>query len=206
MLKHTHLKVSTTKVLEATGLSGGPGPEPLFTKLDIQIPAGLTAVTGDEGTGKTSLLRLLAGDLPLQTGTRPAVDALWLNLSLPGHDEDTPEQVWAALHKHCPQWNAGLQDALVQALSLQVHLGKKLFMLSTGSRRKVGLVALLACGATLTCLDQPYVSLDQVSIQVVRDFLNDMADHPTRAWLVADYEADPDVTWHSEINLIISAL
>jgi ABC-type multidrug transport system ATPase subunit len=94
-----------------------------------------------------------------------------------------------------------LQQGLTEALSLQAHLGKKLFMLSTGSRRKVGLVALLACGATLTCLDQPYVSLDQASIQVVRGFLNDMADHPTRAWLVADYEADPDVAWSSSIAL-----
>jgi len=36
---------------------------------------------------------------------------------------------------------------------------------------------------------------------VVRDFLNDMADHPGRAWVVADYEADPDVTWCSRITL-----
>ena len=201
MLQQTFHTPLRQTVLQIHGLTGGPHNTQLFTDQDVQIPAGLTAVTGDEGTGKTSLLRLLAGDLPLQTGTRPAVDALWLNLSLPDHDEDTPEQIWAALHKHCPHWNAGLQDALVQALSLQVHLGKKLFMLSTGSRRKVGLVALLACGATLTCLDQPYVSLDQVSIQVVRDFLNDMADHPTRAWLVADYEADPDLDWRSIIAL-----
>ncbi len=201
MLQQTFHTPLRQKVLQIQRLTGGPHSTQLFTDQDVQIPAGLTAVTGDEGTGKTSLLRLLAGDLPLQTGTRPAVDALWLNLSLPGHDEDTPEQVWAALHKQCPQWSAVLQAALVQALSLQVHLDKKLFMLSTGSRRKVGLVALLSCGATLTCIDQPYVSLDQVSIQVVRDFLNDMADHPTRAWLVADYEADPDVDWQSAIAL-----
>lgn len=201
MLKHTFLTDHTACVLQTRGLAGGPGLPPLFAGLDMNIPSGLTAVTGDEGMGKTSLLRLLAGDLPLQAGSRPDVDALWLNLALPEHDEATPEQVWAELQKQCPKWNAGLQDDLTQALSLQVHLGKKLFMLSTGSRRKVGLVALLACGATLTCLDQPYVSLDQVSIQVVRDFLNDMADHPTRAWLVADYEADPEVDWASAIAL-----
>jgi ABC-type multidrug transport system ATPase subunit len=201
MLKHTHCQGSTVPLLQTTGLTGGPGANPLFTNLDIQIPPGLTALTGDEGTGKTSLLRLLAGDLPARSGARPAVDALWLNLALPEHDEDTPEQVWAALKKQCPHWNTAVQDELVEALSLQVHLGKKLFMLSTGSRRKVSLVALLAGGATLTCLDQPYVSLDQASIQVVRDFLNDMADHPSRAWLVADYEADPDVAWCSRIAL-----
>ena len=201
MFQQTFHTETPQSIIQIQGLTGGPGTSPLFTEQDFSIPAGLTAVIGDEGTGKTSLLRLLAGDLPALSGARPAVDALWLNLALPEHDEDTPEQVWAALKKQCPHWNTAVQDELVEALSLQVHLGKKLFMLSTGSRRKVALVALLAGGATLTCLDQPYVSLDQASIQVVRDFLNDMADHPSRAWLVADYEADPDVAWCSRIAL-----
>lgn len=201
MLKHTFSTNSAAHVLQTQGLTGGPGSPPCFSGLDLSIPAGLTAVTGDEGTGKTSLLRLLAGDLPLQAGSRSTVNALWLNLALPDHDEDTPEHVWSALQAQCPHWSTELQHDLLQALGLQAHLGKKLFMLSTGSRRKVGLVALLACGATLTCIDQPYVSLDQASIQVVRDFLNDMADHPGRAWVVADYEADPDVTWCSRITL-----
>lgn len=201
MLQHTFLKDRTVFVLQTHGLAGGPGPAPLFSGLDLNIPPGLTAVAGDEGTGKTSLLRLLSGDVPTQAGTRTATQALWLNLALPEHDEDTPEHIWTGLQARCPHWSTALQDDLVQALSLQPHLGKKLFMLSTGSRRKVGLVALLASGATLTCLDQPYVSLDQASIQVVRDFLNDMADHPSRAWVVADYEADPGLDWCSCITL-----
>ena len=201
MLKHNFSNANATHILETQGLTGGPDSLPCFLGLNLRIPAGLTAVTGDEGTGKTSLLRLLAGDLPLQAGTRSDTDALWLNLALPEHDDATPEQVWSGLQQQYPRWSTELQQGLTEALSLRVHLGKKLFMLSTGSRRKVGLVALLACGATLTCLDQPYVSLDQASVQVVRDFLNDMADHPTRVWLVADYEADPDVAWNSTIAL-----
>ena len=74
-------------------------------------------------------------------------------------------------------------------------------MLSAGSRRKVALVGLLASGATLTCLDQPYAALDMASMRVVREFLQDMADHPSRAWVVADYEADPLLDWHSQVQL-----
>ena len=201
MLQHTFHTPHPSTALQVSGLTGGAGPAPLFKDLTLRIPAGLTAVTGDEGTGKTTLLRLLAGDLPSPAGQRGSVDALWLDLALPGHDDDTPESVWTLLQPRCPQWRTDLQDELVQALGLQAHLGKQLFMLSAGSRRKVGLVALLACGATLTCLDQPYVALDMASVQVVRDFLNDMADHPSRAWLVADYEADPGVEWCSRIAL-----
>ena len=74
-------------------------------------------------------------------------------------------------------------------------------MLSTGSRRKVAIAGLLACGATITCLDQPYAALDSASIQVIRDFLTDMADHQSRTWVVADYVADSRLAWAKVINL-----
>ena len=165
----------------------------LATLEGLRIPSGLTAVTGDEGTGKTRLLRQL-------TGLR-SLDGLWLDLTLPEQGESTPEDVWQELRARCPNWNEGLQTDLMQALGLQGHLGKKLFMLSTGSRRKVALVGLLASGATLTCLDQPYAALDMPSMRVIREFLQDMAEHPSRAWVVADYEADPYLPWHNVIAL-----
>jgi energy-coupling factor transporter ATP-binding protein EcfA2 len=84
---------------------------------------------------------------------------------------------------------------------LRPHLEKSLSMLSTGSRRKLALVGLLACGATVTCLDQPYAALDSASIKVLREFLNDMSDHPTRSWVIADYQADPQLSWRQVISL-----
>jgi ABC-type multidrug transport system ATPase subunit len=157
----------------------------------LPLPSGLLAVTGDEGAGKTTLLRRL-GDDP---------SALWLDLSLPGQDEQAPQQVWDALRQRCPLWDMQLQQDLIHALDLHPHLGKKLFMFSTGSRRKVALVGLLASGATVTCLDQPFAALDASSARVIRDFLADMADHATRTWVVADYEADARLPWRRHIAL-----
>ena len=154
----------------------------------LRILPGLNAVTGDEGSGKTRLLRELS---------ESRSDALWLDLRLPEHDEQTPEEVWAQLQSRCPRWDAELQADLSDALDLQDHLGKRLFMLSTGSRRKVALVALLASGATLTCIDQPYAALDIPSARLIRECLEDAAGHPSRAWIVADYEADTHLAWAS---------
>ena len=153
------------------------------------LPAGLVAVTGDEGAGKTTFLRRLAGDV------------FWLDLSLPDCDEQTPQQVWQALRQQCSRWDAQLQQDLIDAFDLPAHLDKKLFMLSTGSRRKVALVALLAGGATVTGLDQPFAALDAASARVLHEFLADMADHAKRTWVVADYEADARLAWARVIAL-----
>ncbi|WP_157268819.1 ATP-binding cassette domain-containing protein [Azohydromonas aeria] len=171
--------------------------------IDLPLPAGLVAVVGDEGTGKTRCLRELAGclDAAGTASPEPERDALWLDLSLPGLDGRTPEQVWAELAALCPRWNAALSQELAQALRLQPHLGKTLSMLSTGTRRKVALAGLLAAGTALTCLDQPYAALDMASIRVVRGFLLDQADHPARTWVVADYEADGGLPWRRIIRL-----
>lgn len=157
----------------------------------LPLPPGLVAVTGDERTGKTSLLRGLGKHLP----------ALWLDLSLPGQDGQTPDQVWDALRQDCPRWSMQLQQDLVEALGMDLHLGKTLHMLSTGSRRKVALVGLLASGAEVTCLDQPFAALDAASAGVIRDFLADVADHATRTWVVADYGADPRLPWRRHVSL-----
>lgn len=158
----------------------------------FDLPPGLVAVTGDEGRGKTRWLRSLA-----QAGA----DALWLDLSLPGRDLQTPLQLWDELRAQCPHWSLPLQQELVDALDLADHCGKTLAMLSTGSRRKVALVGLLASGRTVTCLDQPFAALDAASTRVVREFLADVADHPTRTWVVADYEADPQLPWRRHVVL-----
>lgn len=170
--------------------------------LNLDILPGLTAITGDEGTGKTTLLKVLAGDLTLTAGTLQGADALWLDLRLPEHDALTAEVFWTQWQSRCPRWQADLHNRLCEALGLQAHLGKQLFMLSTGSRRKVALVGLLASGATITCLDQPYDALDLPSVRVVREFLQDMADHSSRAWVVADYVADAALAWRHQIERV----
>jgi ABC-type transport system involved in cytochrome c biogenesis ATPase subunit len=176
-----------------------------MTSVDLShlhpLPPGLVAITGGESTGKTDLLRRLGSDLAPPPVGEVAANAQWLDLSLPGRDDKFPEQVWDSLRGVSPDWNVDLHGDLVEALGLESHLSKKLYMLSTGSRRKVALAGLLACGAAVTCLDQPYAALDRASIEVIRDFLREAAEHSTRTWVVADYEADPNLPWTKVLSL-----
>jgi len=39
-------------------------------------------------------------------------------------------------------------------------------------------------------------------VRVMREFLEDMAEHPSRAWVVADYDADEALPWRSITSIV----
>lgn len=190
-------------LLQTHALSGGLGALPRISQLNHNWTVGVHAICGDEGSGKTSLLRLLAGDLPAISGhvTVPPGGVFWVDLQGPEHDESTVQTCWNVLRPRYPAWSDELLQDLTQELDMIQHRDKRLNMLSAGSRRKVMVIAALASGATVTLLDQPFAALDLKSIRVIKDFLCEAADHPNRAWIVADYEAPGNIPLASVLNL-----
>jgi ABC-type multidrug transport system ATPase subunit len=171
--------------------------------LSFSWPPGVSWVCGDEGKGKTTLLRLLAGDVQPSTGQvlTPEGGVFWVDLQDAAHDTTTVQASWDALRAHYPLWNQDLLQDLAEELDMTQHLDKRLNMLSAGSRRKVMVVAALASGATVTLLDQPFAALDLASVRVIHEFLQEAAEHPSRAWIVADYEAPTHLPLASVLNL-----
>jgi energy-coupling factor transporter ATP-binding protein EcfA2 len=93
---------------------------------------------------------------------------------------------------------------VTDGLSLAEHLAKPLYMLSTGSKRKVWLAAAFAAGATLTLLDDPFAALDKPSIRFVQQRLALWAapdQASARACVLALYELPADVALAQVITL-----
>jgi ABC-type multidrug transport system ATPase subunit len=182
-------------LLQVHQLSGGPDAQAVIHDLDFAWPAGLSWICGDEGSGKTTLLRLLAGDLQPHSGQviRPAGGVFWADLQGAEHDPNTVQDCWQQCQTLYPHWDAPLLQDLAEELDMVQHRHKPLFMLSAGSRRKVGLIAALASGASVTLLDQPFAALDQRSVLTTKAFLGEAAHAATRAWIVADYEPPNDL-------------
>jgi len=161
----------------------------LLQGLVFDINPGLTLVQGGDGRGKSTLLRIIAGQLQphegqIQRRARSIFDGL---LKADG-DEQTVVSVWldGQRQRHAA-WSRRVASELVGAFGLQDHLHKPQTMLSTGSRRKLGLVAAAASGAQLTLIDNPYAALDAASCRVLDELLLEAATGRGRGWVLADH-------------------
>jgi ABC-type multidrug transport system ATPase subunit len=193
-----------------------PGQAALFDDWSARVAPGITLVRGGESRGKTTLLRLLAGDLaatagrlqingvPLdQSASAYRQQVFWTDARSDAFDQLSARAYLASLGTRYANFDPQAVAPLLDGLSLTGHQHKPLYMLSTGSKRKVWLTAAFACGAPLTLLDDPFAALDKASIRFVTERLATEAAQSgsRRAWLIADHAAPESVSLAAVIDL-----
>lgn len=202
-------------VLRVEGLRfAWPGQPPLFNGLAMALGPGVHLLRGEDGCGKSTLLALLAGERIAQSGRLTIAGAslpgdaaayrqsvFWIDPHSEAFDQVNAAEAWATLATNHPAFDFALLADLAEAFGLNEHAHKPLYMLSTGSKRKVWLCAAFAAGAPLTLIDQPFAALDGPSIRLLRELLAEACEHPQRAWLLADHEAPAGVSLGQVIDL-----
>lgn len=185
-------------VLRADGLTlqFDGATQPLWAGLCFSLGAGTHALDGESGSGKTSLLRGLAGAQPLPgrlwLNGQPLADGLaarqalvwWADAQDTNLDALTPHGVLQLLQQRHGPIDAAAWQRHVDSVGLVPHAFKTLHMLSTGMRRKAVLAAALASACPLLLLDEPCGGLDAPSIAWLVQALNARAAQPGRATLM----------------------
>jgi heme exporter protein A len=163
--------------LLAHGVSCQRGERLLFHDLSFSLRSGGSLlVTGPNGAGKTSLLRQIAGLLPLSSG-RFELSLSSAPLSELCHYVGHTNAIKGALtsRENVRFWTdflegdgSGIEEAFNRfGLSPIAELPAGL--LSAGQRRKLSLLRLFAAKRPIWLLDEPTVSLDAASVKVLED-------------------------------------
>ena len=190
-----------------------PGQPPIASNWTAAIGPGVTLLYGDTGSGKSALLRVVAGTLPATgrltvagAGLDTAPEAyrrqvFFVDPSTDAFDAMGVQECASSLRRADVPFDAVRWQALVDGFSLGPHLAKKMFMLSTGSKRKVWLAAALASSRPLTLLDEPTAGLDAGSMRCLWRTLAEVAQEGDRAVIVASGERIGDVPLAGTITL-----
>lgn len=158
-------------VLAFAGVSCLRGGRMLFDSLSFTLPPGGAGhVSGPNGIGKSSLIRIAAGLLRPADGTvtHPATRALMAEaLAL----DPAPRLIdalafWAGLDAE-PRGARDRATRALVAVGLATIAEVPVRLLSTGQRRRAALARVVASGATLWLLDEPANGLDVASVAML---------------------------------------
>ncbi|MFZ6745096.1 ABC transporter ATP-binding protein [Undibacterium sp. JH2W] len=201
-------------LLQARNLSFSYPGKTLFSEWSGDISAGINLVLGGDGRGKTSLLQMLAGDLQAQSGQLQIQGitlheqaeqyrsrVFWLEPRTDAFDQISVQEYFSSVRNRYPQFDEKLLENVIEGLALTSHIHKHLYMLSTGSKRKVWLAAAFAAGATINLLDDPFAALDKASIEFIHKTLLQLAQNPGQAWVLAMYATPPGLPFSGLIDL-----
>lgn len=171
----TPYKTSGNDVMQIEGLSKRFGSNQLFENVSFEIKRGEhVAIIGDNGTGKTTLLKIINELVPMDSGTI----RLGANVEIGYYDQEhhvlhMDKTLFDEISDDYPYLtNTEIRNTLAAFLFTGEDVFKKISALSGGERGRVSLAKLMLSEANFLILDEPTNHLDITSKEILETALN----------------------------------
>jgi len=202
----------TDKLVEINGLSFRRDKRAIFSDLSLQIPKGkITAIMGPSGTGKTTLLRLIGGQLKPDQGSvvvdgysvpdlgrkelfslRQRMGMLFQSGAL-FSELSVYENVAFPLRVHTNLPEDMIRDLVLIKLESVGLRGARDLMpseLSGGMGRRVALARAIALDPELMMYDEPFVGQDPITLGVLVKLIRQLNDALNMTTVLVSHDID----------------
>ena len=179
-------KLKSASLLVFDALACSKGGRVLFQGVDCTVESGKWLhIVGANGVGKTSLLRMVCGLAPVESGA-----IFWNGMSIGSSPEAFRRDLCYLGHLNALQESMTIQENLAFSCALAgvkpqaAHVddllhrfgvggrGQQLVRhLSQGQKRRVALSRLALSHAPLWVLDEPFVAMDHAGIRLLADLI-----------------------------------
>jgi len=169
-------KYTFTGQLSVKNLACWRNEQVLFSDLSLLLsPGNVLFLEGENGSGKTSLLRILCGfrladEGEISWGNKPtsSMPEYFQNISYVGHKNGIKDELTVEENLNLMRSMATASEIITDDVLKQIGLFKKADVLSrqlsAGQKRKLALARLMMTNNSFWVLDEPFTSLDTASV------------------------------------------
>ena len=200
--------------LEVSGLSFSYGDREIIRNLDFQIKEGeFVSILGASGCGKSTILKLLTGELHPSSGTI-CVDGEEIR-GMTGHFAYMPQNdllfpwknildnvcLYGRIHGSLEQVRAEAMEHM-EAFGLKGYEAAYPSALSGGMRQRAAFLRTALCQSDILLLDEPFGALDVITRGEMQDWLLSMRKTMARTVLLVTHDMDEAIYLSDRIFIL----
>ena len=194
--------IQTEELLKLKEVIITQGNKKLLNTTDFTIHKGITTLTGDNGTGKTTLLHAISqlkkykGSFYFKDSKVKKSRKLYKKIStclqdafqqfislMPREEISMQKDIW----EHAHVW----QERLLKEFDLEKELDKSLYYYSGGQRKLIQLMCLLSQKTDLLLLDEPFTHLDERACSFIMDWIEENKKLVGQSFIIVSHRLEP---------------
>ena len=206
--------IKSDQILKLENVSISQGDKKLLNINNFEIYKGITTLTGDNGTGKTTLLHAISqlkkfeGNIYFDGSKVKKSRKLYKKIStclqdafqqfislMPREEISMQKDIW----EHAISW----QQRLLKEFDLEKELDKSLYYYSGGQRKLIQLMCLLSQKTELLLLDEPFTHLDERACTFIMDWIEENKKIAGQSFIIVSHRLEP-LNGRSDYHIEIS--